>query len=143
MMCEKDHPKHASSGAKRRLKLAICGAVIILASLYLVYSAARGSAAYYMTVGELLREGTTARNVRVAGTIVEGSILWDERELTLRFEIADESGKLPVVYRGLRPDMFREGAEVVVEGRYFADGGFQAKKLILKCPSKYQEAASG
>ncbi len=54
-------------------------------------------------------------------------------------------GGLPVVYASLEvPDLFKDGAEVVVEGRMTAAGGsFQATNVLAKCPSKFEAAAAG
>lgn len=93
-----------------------------------------------MTVQELKTRGPSARMVRVAGTIVEGSIAWEARESKLEFIIADEGGALQVSHHGPRPNMLRGGAEAVVEGRYSADGTFEAHAILLKCPSKYRQA---
>ncbi len=127
----------------RRAKLLIGGTIVALTVVYLILTAARDTAAYYMTVGELLGQGPLERNVRVSGTIVDDSIVWQPRDLILEFEIADESGSLPVVYHGPRPEMFRAGAEVVIEGRHIQPSVFRAQKLLLKCPSKYEEANAG
>ncbi|HIP95627.1 MAG TPA: cytochrome c maturation protein CcmE, partial [Anaerolineae bacterium] len=56
-----------------------------------------------------------------------------------RFDIADDSGSLPVLYKGVRPDMLRDGVQAVVEGKYTASGVFEATSVLLKCPSKYAE----
>jgi len=127
----------------RQTKLLIGGFIVVLAVAYLIFTAARGSTAYYLTVEELKNQGPSASNVRVAGAIVGQSIIWEPHDLTLQFEIADQSGTLPVVYHGPRPDMFRDGAEVVIEGQYTSSGIFQAHTLLLKCPSKYDEAITG
>ena len=74
---------------------------------------------------------------------MEQSIIWEARDLVLQFEIADESGSLPVVYHGSRPDVFRDGAEVVIEGQHTVRGAFEAQTLLLKCPSKHEEAPTG
>jgi cytochrome c-type biogenesis protein CcmE len=74
--------------------------------------------------------------------IQEGSIAYDSANLLLTFQISDETGTLPVIYKGVRPDMFQEGAEAVVEGHYETDGRFKATSLMLKCPSKYEESTS-
>ena len=137
-----------NAGAPRRrgrkqLKLLVGSALVLLVIGYLIMATAWGSAAYYLTVAELLAQQPVGRNVRVAGNIVAGSIQWDERELRLSFDVADATGTLPVVYVGPRPDMFRDDAEVVVEGKYEAGAAFQASTLMLKCPSKYEEAANG
>jgi cytochrome c-type biogenesis protein CcmE len=72
--------------------------------------------------------------------VIGESILWEPRDLRLQFEITDGNGLLPVSYSGARPDMFRDGAEVVVEGKLSPDGTFEARSMLLKCPSKYEEA---
>jgi cytochrome c-type biogenesis protein CcmE len=124
----------------KRLKFLIGGLVVALVVGYLIFSAARGSAAYYLTIDELQQQGSAVRNVRVAGFVVGESIVWEPRDLHLAFELTDESGQLPVVYSGARPDMFRDQAEVVVEGKMGPDGVFEARTMLLKCPSKYEEA---
>lgn len=121
-------------------RLLIGGLIIALAALYLVYSTAQGATAYYLTVEEIKAQGPSGRNVRVAGDIRGESIRWDARALVLQFEISDASGVLPVIYHGPRPDMFRDGATAVLEGRYTPEGIFEAKNLWLKCPSKYEES---
>jgi cytochrome c-type biogenesis protein CcmE len=124
----------------KRLKFLIGGLVIVVVVGYLIFSAARGSAAYYLTVSELKEQGSSTRNVRVAGNVVGESIVWEPRDLHLGFDMVDESGRLSVVYSGARPDMFRDQAEVVVEGKMGPDGVFEARTMLLKCPSKYEEA---
>lgn len=125
-------------------KKLVVGIILIAgALLYLVATGLGSSSVYYITVSELKAKAPSiyGKTVRVAGKVVEGSIQWDPQTLTLTFEIADESGKLPVIYYGPRPDMLRDGAEAVVEGRYTQEGVFKVnpKGLLLKCPSKYQE----
>ena len=125
---------------RRRFKYFVGGAVILGAVIYLLLTAARGATTYYLTVSELKTQGPSTRIVRVSGNVVAGSIAWSPRDLLLEFEIADTSGRMPATYHGSRPDMFRDDAEVVLEGKYTAEGRFQAQKMLLKCPSKYEEA---
>jgi len=123
-------------------KFIIGGIVIVVAIGWLIFSSIGGSSSYYLTVAELRAEGPSERVRRVSGTIVGESIDWNPRELVLKFEIEDTSGQLPVIYHGPRPDMFRDGAQAVIEGKYGMDGVFRAGNLLLKCPSKYEEAAT-
>jgi cytochrome c-type biogenesis protein CcmE len=126
---------------RRQIRFIVGGAIIALTVAYMVFNAASGSAAFYVTVQEALTQAPVSqRDVRVSGLIVGDSIVWEPRDLRLEFQIADDSGTLPVVYQGARPDMFRDGAEVVVEGRMSAQGVFEARTMLLKCPSKYEEA---
>jgi len=127
------------SGAKGRTKFILGGAIILLVVAWLVYSNIGASSAYYMTVQELVAAGPGNRIVRAAGQVVGQTIQWDPQTMILQFELEDEGGRLPVVYTGLRPDMFRDGAQAVIEGKYRATGIFEATSLLLKCPSKYAE----
>ena len=124
----------------RQRKFLIGGLIVLATVGYLIYAAARGSTAYYMTIGELAGQGSPPQSVRVVGNVIGESILWEPRDLRLQFEITDGSGRLPVIYNGARPDMFRDEAEVVVEGKLSPDGTFEARTMLLKCPSKYEQA---
>jgi cytochrome c-type biogenesis protein CcmE len=121
------------------MRFVIGGAIILLVTGWLVYTNIEGSTAYYLTVEELVAGGPSDRMVRVSGFVVGETIDWDPQGMTLRFEITDESGRLPVVYEGVRPDMLQDGAQAVVEGRYTTSGVFEATAVLLKCPSKYVE----
>lgn len=115
------------------------GAVIIIAIGYLVATALQNTAVYYLTVSELHAAGPSiyGQPVRVAGNVVPGSIQRDPTSLIVRFEAQDESGRIPVAYHGVLPDIFGDGIQVVVEGKY-SDGLFTAGALLAKCPSKFE-----
>jgi cytochrome c-type biogenesis protein CcmE len=125
--------------APGRTKFIIGGAIVVVVVAWLIYSSIGSSTAYYMTTQELLTGEPPDRIVRVAGLVAGQTISWDSRQMVLQFEIADEGGSLPVLYHGPQPDMLRDGAEAVVEGRYMDSGVFEASSIILKCPSKYVE----
>jgi cytochrome c-type biogenesis protein CcmE len=122
-----------------RAKFYLGGAVIIVAVAWLILSSIGSSSAYYVTVGELMTGSTPNRVVRAAGDVVSQTIDWDPQQMVLRFEIADETGTMPVLYKGPRPDLLEDGAHAVVEGRYGSSGIFEATAVLLKCPSKYVE----
>jgi cytochrome c-type biogenesis protein CcmE len=78
----------------------------------------------------------------VKGWVREGSIDWNPRTNLLRFELARQDGSagVPVSFDGILPDMFAEGREVVVEGRY-EESGMTARQVMTSCPSKYEAEA--
>jgi cytochrome c-type biogenesis protein CcmE len=121
-------------------KILIAAAVIFAAVGFLVYTAVASTAVYYLTVSELQAKGPEVygQSVRVAGNVVAGSIQRDPTSFDVRFMAADGSGQMPVAYRGVLPDIFGDGIEVVVEGKYGADGTFAASTLLAKCPSKFE-----
>ena len=124
------------------LKPLVGGTIVMLAVVYLVVTSLRTATAYYLTVSELRTQQALgalgARAVRVSGDVVPGSIV--REGATVRFKVADAGGSLPVVYKGIVPDIFGENIQVVVEGRPGADGAFEAKALLAKCPSKFESA---
>jgi len=121
------------------MKFLVGGAIILVVIGWLIFSNVQGSTAYYLTVEEVMGQGPSDRMVRVSGLVVGETIDWDPQQMTLRFEIADEGESLPVIFKGVRPDMFQDGAQAVVEGKYTTKGVFEATSLLLKCPSKYLE----
>ncbi len=116
------------------------GIIIAVAITYLAYSGIQNAGLYYLTVSEIRNEGIIAygQSARVNGDVLDGSIQWDSQEGTLRFVISDGENELPIIYRGVAPDTFRGGAEVVVEGKYAPGNIFEADKIMAKCPSKYE-----
>src|SRR5262249_59651523 len=94
-----------------------------------------------MTIPELKHCTTcVTQNVRVAGYVQAGSIVRDDRTQVVSFVIEDGKQTLQVTYKGVLPDIFRAGVQVVVEGNYSGSGPFQAQTLLAKCPSKFQSA---
>jgi cytochrome c-type biogenesis protein CcmE len=124
---------------KRRF---IVGAVLIAAAVsYLVYAGIKSTSMYYFEMDEFLaqRDQHAGEDLRVKGWVRAGSVQWDATTNRLAFELARKDGSEPVTvaYKGILPDMFAEGREVVVEGRYEAPG-LHAKQIMTRCPSKYE-----
>ena len=121
-------------------KVLAAGGAIIAAVGFLLITAFQNNAVYYLTVSELqsATPGIYGQPVRVAGKVASGSIERDPTTLLVSFVAEDQSGRLPVTYRGVLPDIFGDGVEVVVEGKYAASGTFTAGTLLAKCPSKFE-----
>ncbi len=98
---------------------------------------------YYLTVDELLARGDGAygEQVRLMGKVEDGSVVKNSETNNLRFAVTGGDGALlPVLYSGMVPDAFKQGADVVVEGSLTRVGTFEADSLLVKCPSKYEAA---
>ena len=129
---------------KRRF---IVGAVLIAAAVsYLIYAGVRTTSMYYFNLDEFLasRDAHADEDLRVKGWVRHGSMRWDARTNDLAFELAHQDDSTPVVvaYHGVLPDMFAEGREVVIEGRY-TGGRLAARQIMTSCPSKYEPAKTG
>jgi cytochrome c-type biogenesis protein CcmE len=141
----------------KRLRFAIGAGLIVAAIGYLIVTAVRNTAEYYLTVNEVkARHGElSGQLLRVAGRVAPGSIAWDPISLTLSFGLAqpppaDQPGVKPVaasvggpaifhvICRGEpKPDMFAANRDVIVEGTLAADGTIEARQVLTSCPSKY------
>ncbi len=124
---------------KGKLKFILPLVVIVSLISWLVFAGVKDSMVYYITVDELLEDvpDIYGQKVRVSGTVVHGSIK-NELDDSLRFTIADGKGEIDVEYDGIIPDIFTDGVEAVVEGKFSAGNVFEADLLLAKCPTKYE-----
>ena len=150
-----------------RIKLLIGGLVILAAVGFLIFSSTQASAQFFMTVDELGAKGPSMvdRNVTVSGAVLGDTITYDPKTLSVAFTVANVPGdnaeiekegglgkvlhqavidtsrsRLKVVYQGAKPDLLRNEAQAVMTGHLGADGVFYASELLLKCPTKYEQA---
>ena len=150
-----------------RSKFIIGGLLILAAVVYLIASSTQASAEYFMTVEELKAQGqeVVGRNLRVSGAVLGDSIKYDPETLTLTFYVAHVPGsnqeveaqgglaavlhaavvdpnrtRIQVQYSGPKPDLLKNEAQAIMTGKITADGVFHADELLLKCPTKYEEA---
>ena len=143
-LAQKKHP----SRQPLSWKVVAAGVAAALTLLYLVFTATKASAEYYLTVGQLRAKGPAAYGqiVRIGGRAADGSIHWNAKTQTLRFEMTDKNGsRLPVVYTGVVPDMFgyaRDGhyQDAIVEGALQPDGVFKASQIIVKHDARFAAA---
>ena len=127
----------------KKTKFIIIGALVAIIIVYLVYTGIRDTRQYYLTPTEIISmaEKIYDQGTRLGGRVVDGSITWDSKNLILEFQVGDEKNIIPVVYKGVVPDTFKNGIEIVVEGVYTREGIFKASALFPKCPSKYEPAS--
>ena len=137
------HLARKRSGLKPQFLVAGLLLVGVIVSL-MVYGLTTATA-YWLTVDEVQQRGSAlvSQRLRVNGVVVDGSEDWNPAEVTLRFKIQDEENpnqQLEVVFYDSRPDNFQRAASVIATGELLPDGVFQADVLLLKCPSRYEEA---
>jgi len=148
-------------------KFFIGGVLILGAVVFLIMNASLSTREYFMTVDELNAEGANVvdENLRLSGAVIGDTIQYDAQTLTLTFEVAHVPGdssvvesegglakalhqavmdptraRIKIVYVGPLPDLLRNEAQAIVTGHLGADGIFYADELLLKCPTKYEEA---
>lgn len=130
---------------KARTKFLFGGLLVLGTAGYLMASSVEDTATYYLTPTELA--GKVAENprfrgkgVKVGARVVSGTIVRDPSGRSLTFRMTDGAQTYAVHYRGVAPDTFTDGVDVVVEGRLDRDGTFQATTLLAKCASRYENA---
>ena len=131
----------------RRQRTKFIAASVILASAmaFLVVAGIRNTSIRHYTPDQLVANAALVDNkgVQVDGLILEGSPKWDAAEFELTFAIRDRQREstVNVIYSKLKPDNFKEGGNVFVEGKYDAERNLiTASKLTTKCASKYEAA---
>ncbi len=119
----------------------IVGLVIIIIFGGFAFYSFRSSLNPYVTFNEAAE---LSRQVQVLGKIVRPEeISYNLEAGDLQFYLADNEGTVLLVsYNGTRPDNLEESENVVAVG-YYSDGIFQAEKLLVKCPSKYESQENG
>jgi len=150
-----------------RTKFIVGGVLILAAVIYLIFSATKANAEYFMTVDELKAKGASivSQDVRISGAVVGDTIQYDANTLTLTFDVAQVPGdqkevdaegglaavlhaavidpnraRLQIIYNGPKPDLLKNEAQAIMTGHLDSNGVFHADELLLKCPTKYQEA---
>ena len=118
----------------------IIGAAIVAAILGGVIYQGFQSTVFYHTPGEILAAPSDfqGRTIRIGALVEKGSSRWDPEAVQLSFKVTEDSQNfIAVVYEGVKPDMFREGQGVVVEGRMDGSGVFRAETLLVKHSEEY------
>lgn len=136
---------------KARTKFLVGGALVLGSAGFLMASSIEKTATYFLTPTELAAKvagdpSFRETGVKVGARVVPGSIVREPSGRSLRFvmvDLHDSTRTYPVVYRGIAPDTFTDGVEVVVEGRLGADGTFRATTLLAKCASRYENVPGG
>lgn len=142
----------------RKLRFVIGVSLVVAAIAYLIVTAVRNTAEYYLTVNEAKARQVEllGQTLRVAGRVVPDTIQWDPSSLTLKFAItepppgegqpavtkvattATAPARFEIVSRGQpKPDMFAAGRDVIVEGILEQHNMVQAQQVLTSCPSKY------
>ena len=125
-------PKH------QRLVLVLAALAALIAAALLAAWALRNQASYFYLPAEMATKPPAAdRAVRLGGMVETGSLTTAPDGVTISFIVGDGKAKVPVMFTGITPDLFKEGSGVVAEGHRRADGTFVASNLLAKHDEKY------
>ena len=122
----------------RRLALIAAGLGAIAIAAALVLNAFRSNLVFFFSPSQIAAgEAPKDRAFRVGGMVETGSVKRQADGVTVQFVVTDTAKSVPVVYKGILPDLFREGKGVVAEGRLSADGVFRADQVLAKHDENY------
>ena len=123
----------------QRLTLLALAVIAMLGAVLLAMSSLRDQAAYFYAPSDVAREGIPeGKAIRIGGMVRDGSVRTAGDGVTIDFLVGDETdATIPVRFRGIVPDLFKEGSGVVAEGRFQADGRFVATEILAKHDENY------
>ena len=122
----------------KRIALIVGGLVILGAVVALVLNAFQSNLVFFFSPTQVAAgEAPKGKPFRVGGMVKEGSIRREADGVTLRFVVTDTEKDLAVAYRGILPDLFKEGKGAVAQGTLGEDGVFVASEVLAKHDENY------
>ena len=125
-------PKH------QRLVLVALALIALIGAVLLAMWGLSDRAAYFVTPSDIAAgKAAGGKAIRLGGMVEQGSLQRDPDGVTIRFVVSDLTAKTPVRYRGITPDLFREGSGVIADGRFQPNGSFVASEILAKHDENY------
>lgn len=123
---------------QKRLMYILIGVAGLGVAVGLVLFALKSNVSLYFTPTQVMNnEAPQGRSFRIGGLVEAGSVQREKDGLSVRFVITDTVKSLPVVYKGILPDLFKEGKGVVAQGKMEADGVMHADEVLAKHDENY------
>jgi cytochrome c-type biogenesis protein CcmE len=114
------------------------GVALIAVAAALVLNAFQGNVVFFFSPSEVAeKKAPLEKTFRIGGMVESGSLKRQADGLTVQFMVTDTAKTLPVVYKGILPDLFKEGKGVVAQGRLGPDGAFHATEVLAKHDENY------
>lgn len=122
----------------KRLAAVVVGIVALGIAAALVLNAFEKNLVFFFTPSQIAaNEAPRDKPFRVGGLVEKGSVVRGSDGLSVRFVVTDTAQSIPVVYKGILPDLFREGKGVVTQGSLGPDGVFVAAEVLAKHDENY------
>jgi len=125
----------------KRLTMIAGGLAALGVAAAFVLAAFKENLVFFFTPSQVAaKEVPQGRAFRIGGMVTPGSVKRDG--LAIEFVVTDTAKSVPVVYRGILPDLFREGKGVVTQGKLGPDGIFYASEVLAKHDENYMPPAA-
>jgi cytochrome c-type biogenesis protein CcmE len=123
---------------QKRFAMIGVGLVAVALASALVLNAFRSNLVFFFTPTQIANgEVPQGRSFRIGGLVEASSLKRENDGLTVHFVVTDMSKRVPVVYKGILPDLFREGKGAVAQGQLGPDGVFRASEVLAKHDENY------
>ena len=127
----------------KRFVLVGVGIAGLALSAGLVLSAFQKNLVFFYTPSQVAsNEAPVGKSFRIGGLVEKGSLKREADGVTVQFVVTDTAKSIPVVYRGILPDLFKEGKGVVTQGKIGPDGTFRAEEVLAKHDENYMPPAA-
>ena len=128
----------------KRVAFIIAGLSALGLAAFFVASAFRNNLVFFFSPTQVAaKEAPVNRTFRIGGLVQEGTLKRDQDGLTVRFTVTDTAASIPVLYKGILPDLFKEGRGCVAQGRVGSDGVFYAESVLAKHDENYMPPEAG
>ena len=122
----------------KRIIFIACSLAALGLATWLVLGAFKNNLVFFFSPTQIAsKEAPVGRTFRIGGLVQDGSLKRDNDGLTIRFTVTDTANTIPVVYKGILPDLFKEGRGCVAQGRVGSDGIFYADQIMAKHDENY------
>ena len=124
---------------ERRIYFILIGLATLSTAVALVMTAFEDNIVYFHSPTDIATRTDLQkdRRLRLGGLVKQGSWQKESDGLTHKFFVTDTAHDIRVAYKGIMPDLFREGQGVVMEGRLQQDGSFRADEVLAKHDENY------
>ena len=128
----------------KRIGMIVVGLASITVAAILAGKAFNNNLVFFFSPTQVAaKEAPVNRTFRIGGLVEEGTLKRDNDGLTVRFTVTDTAASIPVVYKGILPDLFKEGRGCVAQGHLSSDGVFQAEQVLAKHDENYMPPEAG
>lgn len=128
----------------KRITFIVAGLLGLAVAATLVLRAFQNNLVFFFSPTQVAaNEAPANRTFRVGGLVQDGTVKRETDGLTVRFVVTDTAKSIPVVYKGILPDLFKEGKGCVAQGQLGADGVFYADQVLAKHDENYMPPEAG
>ena len=123
---------------KKRLVFIAAGLVAVALAVGFVLNAFKSNLVFFFSPSDVAQgKAPQGHAFRLGGMVEKGSVTRESDGLTVHFIVTDFAQSIPVTFKGILPDLFKEGQGVVAQGKLGADGTFMANDVLAKHDEKY------